>query len=259
MTTDPTCRFSNRVADYVRYRPHYPAAVLDVLRQEAGLRTEHVVVDIGSGTGFLTELFLAAGHCVLGVEPNAEMRAAGEQYLAKWDNFTSVDGLAEATTLDAQCADLAVAGQAFHWFRPAETRVEFQRILRPGGGVALIWNDRQADAAGVFAAYEKLVQDFRTDNSAEVHRVVLRAEQGPLIQFFSPQIFSRRVIPGLTQEFDFAGLKGRLLSASYAPKEGHPRHQAMMAELRQIFDQYQRGGRVRFEHSTEIVFGRLGD
>lgn len=78
MSTDPTLRFSNRVADYVRYRPRYPAAVLEVLRAEIGLRPEHTVVDVGSGTGFLTELFLAEGHRVYGVEPNAEMRAAGE-------------------------------------------------------------------------------------------------------------------------------------------------------------------------------------
>jgi SAM-dependent methyltransferase len=259
MNTDPTRRFSDRVADYVRYRPRYPAAVLELLRKELGLRTEHAVVDVGSGTGFLTELFLAAGHRVWGVEPNAEMRAAGEQYLSDRGNFTSVNGSAEVTTLDAQCADLVVAGQAFHWFRPAETRREFQRILRPGGWVALIWNDRTTDEAGVFAAYEKLVQDFRTDNSAEAHRVVLRAEQGPLVQFFAPQLCQRRVMAGLAQEFDFEGLAGRLLSSSYAPKKGQPRHEAMLAELRQIFDRFQSGGRVRFEHSTEIVFGRLDD
>jgi SAM-dependent methyltransferase len=259
MSIDPTQRFSNRVDDYVGYRPRYPAAVLDLMRAEMGLRPEHVIVDVGSGTGFLTELFLAAGHRVFGVEPNAEMRAAGERHLANWSSFTSVSGTAEATTLGAQTADFVVVGQAFHWFRPAETHREFQRILKPSGWVGLIWNDRQADPSGVFSAYEKLIRDFRTDGAAEKSRVALLSESGELAAFFAPQPSHRRVMPGLTQKFDFEELKGRLLSSSYAPPPGHPRHDAMIAELRRIFDQHQRGGRVRFEHTTEINYGRLDD
>jgi SAM-dependent methyltransferase len=258
MSTDPTQRFSNRVTDYVRYRPRYPAAVVEVLRAEMGLRPEHIVADVGSGTGFLTELFLAHGHRVFGVEPNAEMRAAGERHLAQWRSFTSVNGTAEATTLGAQTADVIVAGQAFHWFRRAETRREFERILKPGGWVALVWNDRQADPAGVFSAYEKLIKDFRTDDSAETHRAGLRAEAGELAAFFAPQPMMRRMVPGVAQDFDFEGLKGRLLSSSYAPPPGHPRHAAMIAELQRIFDEHQHDGRVRFEHCTGICYGRLG-
>ncbi len=123
----------------------------------------------------------------------------------------------------------------------------------------LIWNDRQADAAGVFSAYEKLINEFRTDNLAETHRVVLRAEAGELAAFFAPQPMQRRMVPGVAQDFDFEGLKGRLLSSSYAPPPGHSWHAAMIAELQRVFDEHQRGGRVRFEHCTEICFGRLGE
>jgi SAM-dependent methyltransferase len=259
MSPDPTQRFSNRVEDYVRYRPRYPTAVLDLLRAELGLQPEHVIVDVGSGTGFLTELFLAHGHRVYGVEPNAEMRAAGERQLAHWSNFTSLNGAAEATTLAAQTADFVVAGQAFHWFRPVETRREFQRILRPSGWVVLVWNDRQADPSGLFSAYEKLIRDFRTDNQAETKRVIFLDDAGELAAFFSPQPVQRRVVPGLPQDFDFAGLKGRLLSSSYAPPPGHPRHEAMLTELQRIFDQHQHNGRVRFEHCTETCYGHLSD
>jgi len=257
MNADPTRRFSSRVADYVRFRPRYPEAVIDCLRAHLGLRPEHVVVDVGSGTGFFSELFLRHGHRVFGVEPNPDMRAAGERELAAWPNFTSIAGAAEATTLDAAAADFVVAGQAFHWFRPAETRREFQRILKPAGWVVLVWNDRRSKQAPFQAAYETLIENFRTDTAAD-KRTLLSTDAGELAAFFAPAHYERHMVPGLAQDFDFAGLQGRLLSSSYAPLPGHPRHAAMLVELRRIFDEHQSGGRVRFEHDTEIIYGRLG-
>ncbi len=258
MSTDPTRRFSTRVADYVRFRPRYPAAVIDLLRSEMGLQPTHVIVDVGSGTGFLSELFLDQGYRVFGVEPNAEMRAAGEQLLAARPDFTSVAGTAEATTLDPQTADFVVAGQAFHWFKPAEARREFQRLLRPSGWVVLVWNDRKDHASGVYGAYEQIILDFRTDAAAD-KRMLFSKDSAELAAFFAPQPVIHRVVPGVTQEFDFSGLLGRMLSSSYAPQPGHPRHEPMVAALRRLFDEHQQDGKVRFEHVTEIYFGRLGN
>src|SRR5947209_19315196 len=115
---NPTARFGDRVADYVATRPGYPPAVLDILRTEAGLTPAVVVADVGSGTGLSSAMFLRNGNTVYGVEPNPEMRAAGEQLLARHRNFRSVAGTAEATTLPDASVDLVVAGQAFHWFDP---------------------------------------------------------------------------------------------------------------------------------------------
>src|SRR6516162_3929547 len=84
LSTDPTRRFSSRVEDYVKYRPGYPEAVLEILKAHCGLAPAWVVADIGSGTGLLTELFLRHGNPVLAVEPNPEMRAAGERRLAHY-------------------------------------------------------------------------------------------------------------------------------------------------------------------------------
>src|ERR1700736_2261037 len=114
--TDAKQRFSDRVADYVRYRPGYPTEVLTLLRSECALRPGQVIADIGSGTGFLSELFLKNGNRVYGIEPNEAMRLAGEEYLASFDNFVSIDASAEATTLEYGTIDFVTAGQAFHWF-----------------------------------------------------------------------------------------------------------------------------------------------
>src|ERR1700722_1486557 len=97
--TDPKERFSSRAEDYARYRPGYPREILDVLRNASGLTSESVVVDVGSGTGLLAQLFLSDGNRVYGVEPNAAMREAGAQFLNRYPRFSSVAGAAGANTL----------------------------------------------------------------------------------------------------------------------------------------------------------------
>ena len=139
----PTERFSDRVADYVRYRPGYPPELLECLQRNCGLRPQWVVADVGSGTGLLAKIFLENGNRVFGIEPNAAMRAAGEEFLRGLDQFTSQEGRAEATGLPARSVDLITAGQAFHWFDRRRARAEFERILKPGGWVALVWNERR--------------------------------------------------------------------------------------------------------------------
>ncbi len=183
---DAKQRFSNRAADYVRYRPGYPPELLDVLRKECDLRPGHVIADIGSGTGFLSELFLKNGNAVFGVEPNREMREAGELHLQSYRAFVSVEGSAEATTLPEACADFVAAGQAFHWFEPEKTRAEFRRILRPQGWVVAIWNFREMETP--FArAYEEILVKYGTDYT----RVRDSYPQSHDVQSF----FSRRGIP----------------------------------------------------------------
>src|ERR1035441_10658815 len=140
MSSDPTERFSSRVEDYTRYRPSYPAEAIAFLERQCGLTSQSRVADIGSGTGLLSELFLRFGCEVDGVEPNAEMRAAGERLLAAWPRFHSVNGRAEATTLPDRGARLVSAGQAFHWFSPYAARTEVLPVLKKIGWVALVWN-----------------------------------------------------------------------------------------------------------------------
>lgn len=149
---DPKQRFSSRVENYEKYRPSYPAAVIDTLRGECGLSSRSTIADIGSGTGLFSRLFLDFGCRVFGVEPNPDMRAAGERVLSAYPRFTSLDGSAEATGLAVGSVDFAAAGQAFHWFDPPRARDEFARILRPGGWVVLAWNERRLDLPLPFSA-----------------------------------------------------------------------------------------------------------
>lgn len=250
---DPTIRFSDRVGNYVKHRPRYPSEIIPYLADEGVLRGAGVVADVGSGTGFSAELFLEAGHLVYGVEPNVAMRDAGELHLAQHDRFISTAGTAEATTLDGASVDIVVAGQAFHWFDPSKTRVEFQRILKPGGTVVLMWNERAIHAAPFDSAYELLLREFGTDYLQVTHRMV---DQDSLAAFFGNGGPRVATFPN-EQALDLEGLRGRLLSSSYVPKENHPAFMPMIERLEQIFSAHQDGGRVRMQYACNVYWGRL--
>jgi SAM-dependent methyltransferase len=250
---DAKQRFSNRVADYVRYRPGYPAAVLDVLREGSGLRPGHVVADIGSGTGFLSELFLKNGNRVYGVEPNDAMRRAADEYLASYNGFVSCSGAAESVPLDDGSVDFVTAGQAFHWFEPNAARSEFIRILKPAGWIVVLWNERLTDATPFLRAFEALLRKFGTDYS-RVHESYPREEQ--MRGFFLDRAYREQQLPNL-QVFDFASLAGRVRSSSYMPAQDHPNFAPMMVELESVFRAHQQGGAVRMEYLTRLYFGRL--
>lgn len=245
-------RFSNRVENYVRYRPGYPAAALQALRNDCGLAPTHVIADIASGTGIWTSMLLENGNPVFGVEPNAEMRQAGERLLAEFPNFTSVTGTAEVTTLADSSVDFVTAAQAAHWFDRERARREFVRILKPRGWLVLLWNERLVDETAFLREYEQLLLTYGTDYEDVRHERTTDAVN----EFFDPAPFRERVF-AMRQEFDYAGLKGRLLSSSYAPGPGHPKHDSMLAELRRIFDNHAVEGRVAFEYKTRVYFGRL--
>jgi SAM-dependent methyltransferase len=253
LTTDSKERFSNRVEDYVRYRPGYPGAVLDLLRGECGLTPESLIVDVGSGTGISARLFLENGNLVYGVEPNAAMREAGEEFLRKYPRFHSLAGSAESTTLPDASADFIVAGQAFHWFDAKAARAEFERVLKPLGWVAVIWNERKKDESPFLREYEALLQQYGTDYK----QVAARYPQERAMEDFFGHGALRKNSFANEQVFDFDGLRGRLLSSSYSPSKGHPNFELMLAALKQLFDAHQQGGRVRFEYETHLYFGQL--
>ncbi|WP_022974815.1 class I SAM-dependent methyltransferase [Nevskia ramosa] len=248
----PTERFGDRVDDYRRYRPGYPPALTRWLLDEAGLAPGDTVADIGSGTGLLSRDLLAAGLQVQAVEPNMAMRAAAEAELGSFSGFASVAGTAEATGLETASVRLLTAAQAFHWFVPLKARDEAQRVLAPGGAAALIWNVRRLD--GVFAiAYEDLLMRRCPDYAAgQPHQ----ASIGEIGEFFGDATI-REARFDYVQQFDFDGLKGRLLSSSYTPKADDPAREPLLTELRTIFDAHQQDGSVAFEYDCRAYLATM--
>jgi len=251
--TDPTKRFSGRVTDYVKYRPSYPAAIIDLLRAECGLTADSIVADVGSGTGLLAELFLKASNRVLGIEPNREMREAGEQLLRGYERFLSIDATAEATTLADHSVNFVTAGQSFHWFDRERVGAEFARILRSPGWAVLIWNERRIDSTLFLRSYEQLLRTYSPEYGQVDHKLV---DQNVIQAAFPAVPFKLRSFEN-RQYFDLEGVMGRLMSSSYAPEAGHPNHAPMMAELTALFQKYQLSGQIVFEYDTRVNYGQL--
>lgn len=249
---DPTQRFSTRVDNYVRYRPTYPPEVIELIRKECGLTSEAVVADVASGTGIFTRLLLENGDRVYGVEPNPDMRRAGEQFLAAYPKFTSIDGTAEATTLPDRSIDFVTAVQAAHWFKLAEARREFIRILKPGGWTFLIWNERDVVSNALLREYEQMLLTYSIDYKEVRHE----RTSAVIDTFFAPSPFHSRTF-NISQHLDYEGLRGRTFSASYTPPPGHPNHQPMLRELQRLFDAHQAGGKVSLDYATRVYYSRL--
>jgi SAM-dependent methyltransferase len=245
-----TTRFSDRVDNYVKYRPHYPKEVIPYLEETIGLTSEKIVADIGSGTGISSVLFLENGNKVYGVEPNKEMREAGEAYLSQYKKFISVAGTAEDTLLESDSMDVIVCGQAFHWFDTEKSKIEFTRILKENGYVVLMWNERNTKDSQLLADYENLIKKFGTDYD----KVCQQDEKvnDNIKIFFDKRGYDVKLIESY-QVFDFEGFKGRLLSSSYVPKD----NEEMIDELKILFDKYQKNGSVKFEYHTMIYTGQL--
>lgn len=256
---DAKTRFSNRVDHYVRYRPSYPKEIVALLTEHCGLTASSIIADVGSGTGILSRLFLENGNTVFSVEPNEPMRLAAEKELSDFANFKSIDATAESTSLPDASVDLVTAGQAFHWFNPAESRKEFQRILRRNpespshtGWVSLIWNIRNFAEVPFMQKCEELFYRYGTDYQKVFAQ---RIDVKEIEKFFDNQPLQIFSLPN-AQTFDLIGLKGRIQSCSYAPEVGTDAHQAMTAELEKIFAEYQQNGVVQYQYKTMIYCGR---
>jgi SAM-dependent methyltransferase len=245
--TDTVERFSNRVENYVKYRPSYPKEVLDLFRDEMNLTENSVTADIGSGTGISAKIFLENGNEVFGVEPNA-----AEEFLRDFPKFKSVDGTAENTNLTDNSIDFVIAAQAFHWFDKDKTRTEFKRILRENGFVALIWNERQLDSNDFLREYEELLKKYGTDYEKVRHDNLDRR----IFEDSFQTEFSLKTFPN-AQLLDFEGFRGRILSSSYMPSADDSRFEPMNIELQRLFAKYAESGKIKVLYNTNIFFAQL--
>ncbi|MBO9717698.1 MAG: class I SAM-dependent methyltransferase [Pseudoxanthomonas sp.] len=246
-----TERFTDRVADYVRYRPDYPPALTEWLRDQHGITPSWKVADIGAGTGISSKLFLDAGHEVTAVEPNAAMREAAVAWLGGNPRFSAVDGRAEATTLADASVDLVCAAQAFHWFDQQAVKPEWRRILRPGGLVAVYWNSRRLTGSAFLEGYEQLLLDYGLDYSSVSERY---GDDAHMRRWFGSGLRGMAYFDH-GQRLDFDALRGRLLSSSYAPRAGHPEHAPMLQALERLFADTARDGFIDFDYDTRVFVG----
>jgi len=248
--TDTTTRFSNRVENYVRYRPSYPQAVVQHLIAAFSLNRRSAIADMGSGTGIFTELLLGNELPVIAVEPNQAMRQAADARLHARAGYSSVDGCAEHSTLQAHSIDLITVAQAFHWFRQTEAKLEFKRILKPQGGIALVWNRRDSGSA-FLADYEAFLVEALPEYNEVKHT---RLSDQEICAFLGTD--AKVSSYDYRQEFDFDGLCGRFLSSSYAPADGDAAFTDVMDSLRTLFDQHADNERIVFSYKTQVYTGR---
>lgn len=251
MNNDSTTRFSDRVENYIKYRPGYPSEIIYYLKSEDILKSDSVIADIGSGTGISSEMFLKNGNTVYAIEPNTPMREAAEKLLSKYYNFRSINAAAENTTLPDNSIDLIVCAQAFHWFDIPKVKIEFKRILKPEGSVCLIWNERVLNGNPFLIDYEKLLLKYGTDYANVRHENI---DDNKLAEFFAGGYITK-TYPN-KQVFDYKGVKGRLLSSSYTPQKNNLLYEPMLAELKQIFDKNEIDGKIEFLYDTNIYINK---
>ena len=250
---DSKKRFTDRVEDYVKFRPSYPTDIIAFLEENALLTKSSVIADVGSGTGLLTKIFLENGNKIFGIEPNKEMRMAGEKFLKQYDNFVSINGSSEETTLIDESIDLITAGQAYHWFNIEKTALEFKRILKQSNkeNIVLIWNTR-TDKTEFNRAVERIIKKFSNDYEHVSHTQDKNKDQN----IFFNTVFKRKTFPNY-QELTFDGLLGRLLSSSYMLKKTDERYPTFENELKKIFTCYEVNGTILLDYETELFYGKL--
>ena len=252
MQNNSVQRFSDRVENYTKYRPDYPASVLKFLESEINFDSSWKVADIGAGTGISSKLFLENGNEVFAVEPNSEMRQAATEYLAGFSNFAPFDATAENTTLKDNCIDLIAASQAFHWFDVSKCIKEFRRIVTKEGYVALIWNERKLDANEFLREYEKVLIEFGTDYGKVRHDKLTKES---LENTFETEFFVK-TFPN-SQTLDFEGFKGRAYSASYTPAESENGYEEMLERLKSLFADFEEKGRIHLLYDTNIFYAQI--
>jgi ubiquinone/menaquinone biosynthesis C-methylase UbiE len=250
---ETTERFSGRVESYRQFRPRYPDAIVDLLQSACGLTVNSFIADVAAGTGLLAEIFLARGYTVTAIEPNDGMRAACSALTEQFPKLKCVSGTAEATGLPAHSVNLITVGQAMHWFDLKRTRSEFDRVLRPQGRCAVVYNHRRTGVDAFHEGYEQLLREFGTDYET-VQSKHLSPEK--IKDFFAPSVMKEAVFAN-AQPLTLEGLEGRILSSSYMPSEGHPHYAAMRSAIAELFIRHERDGCVRLEYECVVCYGRL--
>jgi SAM-dependent methyltransferase len=252
---NPRDRFSDRAADYAKYRPSYPKDAIDCIL--ARLNSPLVAADIGAGTGIASRLLAQRGVKVNAIEPNEPMRQAALPHpLVEFQ-----DGTAETTNLPDASVDLVTCFQSFHWFDRRKAIAEFRRILKPSGRLALVWN----------------IYDLTDKFTASYGRLICRASfSNPLRYFYESTIapselamhwrewqlspilrrhnFTSIRCDGFPNEqaLNLTELLGLTMSFSHVPLSGMA-HQKLVDNVKQLCDRdYDEHGKVRLTYTARV-------
>jgi SAM-dependent methyltransferase len=243
--------FTKTVGNYKKYRPSYPKDIITLLIDKTILTPDSIIADLGSGTGIFTKLLLDQGNFVFGVEPNRAMRTTAEQDLTPYPNFQSVAATAETTTITEHSIDIITVATAFHWLDADKVKIEFQRILKSPGYVVLLWNVRDQTNSPLQRDYEELIEKYGLHYKDQyAHKFDIEG----LKDFFSPYPMHAITFP-YVQQLDWEGLKGRLLSTTYALQPHEANFTIMVQQLKDIYDKYENQGTVEFLYNTEVYYG----
>lgn len=249
---DNTKKFSGRAQDYTRGRPGYPKALFDRLYTDYGFSDNSCIADIGSGTGRFSKYLLDKGCTVYCVEPNEDMRRVAENELGDYNNFISVNGTSDITTLQNKSVDFITAAQAFHWFDAKKFKKECQRILRHDGKIVLIWNTR--DMCSLFNIksydiYKKYCPAFKGYHGG------MKDDDERILKFFNNNC--DKIIVENPLVFTKEKFIKRSLSASYSLKKGDENFNDYIRALENLFDEYSENGIVIMENNTTAYIGGI--
>jgi len=250
---DNTNRFKDRADNYKKYRPDYPVDIINVLKDKCGLSKKTVIADIGSGTGIFTKLLLPYAGIVYAVEPNPEMRKVAEETLSSHDNFRSRGTRAEDTTLDSHSVDIVTAATAFHWFDKQITKEEFRRILKEDKWVVLVWNARNTLEHELLAAYETVFRKYVPEYEKKLHE----NKNTRSINEWYGEGKSELTLFRNYKTLNWEGFRGRFLSSSYAPQEGHSNYERALEDLKRVYERFAHEDSIIFEYTTKVYVGKI--
>ena len=251
MGIDTKTVYSQKAERYARYRWDYAPMAVETIFNLAQLNEHSSVADIGAGTGIFTRHFTGRVGQVFAVEPNAEMRAMAEKELAGCAACQVIAATSDATTLPDHSVDLITVAQALHWFDPEPTRVEFRRVIKPGGWLAVINNASRMEELGRASA-ELYTPAFGFENLVGQQRPVWK----PLIYYFGNGRFQRIRFPFSFQE-NWEQFWGALLFTAGMPDESHPRFNHLEQAAHRLFEQFSKDGLMEVNGVTELYIGQI--
>jgi SAM-dependent methyltransferase len=247
-------RFSQKAATYDMYRPKYPYEIIKYFKSLLNLNRASVIADVGSGTGIFTKQILPLGKIVYGVEPNNAMRCIAENSLSKNENFRSVEGSSENTTLLSNSIDCISVSQAFHWFDKKKCKVEFKRILKENGFVVLLWNARIHDdlRQGFLVDFDNILVEFGKNYLNKPKKININE----LELFFHMGKFTTYKCEN-PYYLDLEQLKGTLFSSSYIQELVEDNRKALLKSLNLLFNKYQINNKVLFMYESVLYHGTI--